>query len=429
MRKASSPLLLLLFFAFLLSIAVGYGLAQTEPMAQSEQPAQVEESSIFDGITKGKERLQREWQDFRQSIHYTTSVRVITVGDIMVHDNQLQAAFISPEAGYQFDSYFTEVSPIFAEGDWVLGNLETTLAGSDKGFTGYPQFNSPAELAVALKNAGFNVITTANNHSLDRREVGVLRTLDRLDEKGFLYTGTFRSEAERNEPLLLTKNNITIALFAYTYGTNGIPIPNGKDYLVNLIDLEQMKADIVKARQAGADVIAMAVHFGNEYQREPSVQQVTLVDQLFAAGVDIIYGSHPHVVQPFEIRTWEDEAGKEHQGVVIYSLGNFISDQRGDYKDLGLIFDLTIEKEYPSQKVIFKQVEAIPTYVNRYWQDGKRIYRILPLEQVVKDQGAEGLTAQQITQLEKYHEELRGHVHSRLGENVFQFLRTPPVEK
>jgi poly-gamma-glutamate synthesis protein (capsule biosynthesis protein) len=140
-------------------------------------------------------------------------------------------------------------------------------------------FNSPAELGHTLKDVGFTAVSTANNHSLDRKESGILQTIKHLDEAGLLHTGTFASPEERDEPLLLKKDGFTLALLSYTYGTNGIAIPDGKPYMINLIDPELIKEDIARAREKGADLVAVALHFGVEYQRQPNEAQKKTAEQ------------------------------------------------------------------------------------------------------------------------------------------------------
>ena len=192
---------------------------------------------------------------------YTTEAKLIAVGDIMMHGSQIRSGYNSQTKTYSYETFFREVKDIFSTGDWVIGNLETTLAGAEAKYTGYPRFNAPAELADAIKEAGFNILTTANNHSLDRNEKGVLKTLENVKQRGLLPVGTAASQEESEEILKKKKNEISLAILAYTYGTNGIPIPKGKDYLVNLIKEEEIVKDILEARQLGVDIVTVALHF------------------------------------------------------------------------------------------------------------------------------------------------------------------------
>lgn len=312
-----------------------------------------------------------------------TRVSVMAVGDIMVHDQQLEGAWNSAEQSYDFLPSFVHVQPLFQEADWVIGNLETTLTGQEARYSGYPMFNSPESLAQTLIDVGFTAVSTANNHSLDRKEAGVLKTIEHLDQVGLLHTGTFRNPQERDESLMLSKDGLTLALLSYTYGTNGIPIPEGKPYLVNLIDHELMKKDIARAREKGADLVAVALHFGDEYKRLPNAFQKQTAESALQYGADLILGAHPHVVQPYEWKTVTLEDGQEHKGLIAYSLDNFISAQRWDYKDVGAILKLTLHKGENGEASI-EHAEMIPTYVYFSRKNGKRSYVIYPVPQTLE---------------------------------------------
>lgn len=344
---------------------------------------------------------------------YIKEAKLIAVGDIMMHGSQIASGYDAKQKKYNFDGFFTEVKNIFLTGHWVIGNLETTLAGAAAGgYTGYPLFNSPAELADAAKKAGFNILTTANNHSLDRGEKGVLKTLQNLRDRQLASTGTFASAKEAEKILVVTKNNISMAVLAYTYGTNGIPIPKGKDYLVSLINEKKIVQDIVKARQQGVDLITICLHFGDEYQRQPNSQQKKLVDTLVKAGADIILGSHPHVVQPYKIFELPGKDGKTRKAVAIYSMGNFISGQIGNYKDLGVIFTVNVRKKFPEKTVEISKVEAIPTWVHRYYLRGKLNFRVLPLQTIVDRRNDPILPKSEYPRLEKSLQEMKKHLQS-----------------
>ncbi len=343
---------------------------------------------------------------------YFTEAKLIAVGDIMMHGMQIKSGYNSPTKTYSYQSFFTEVKDILSTGDWVIGNLETTLAGPESGYTGYPLFNAPATLADAIKWAGFNILTTANNHSLDRREKGVLKTLENLRDRDIYPVGTAASLAESQQILMVEKNEILMAFLAYTYGTNGIPIPQGKDYLVNLIDEEKIIQDINRAKQKGADIVTVALHFGAEYQRLPNAQQKQLVESLVNGGADIILGSHPHVVQPYKIFKIPTENGETRQAVVIYSMGNFISNQTKKYTDLGVIFKVNIRKSFPEETIEFSAVEALPTWVHRYRKNGKLNFRVLPLEQVITTKNDPLLQSKDYSLLEKYLTQMNSHINS-----------------
>ncbi|ERT09567.1 bacterial capsule synthesis PGA_cap family protein [Lyngbya aestuarii BL J] len=343
---------------------------------------------------------------------YTREAKLVAVGDIMMHGSQIKSGYNPSTKTYNYDNFFTEVKEIISQGDWAIGNLETTLAGSETGYTGYPMFNAPDTLADAIKNAGFNVLTTANNHSLDRREAGVLKTLENVRSRGIEPVGTAASAEEDEEILILEKNEISMAILAYTYGTNGIPIPEGKDYLVNLIDEAEIIEDIQAAEDLGVDVVTVALHFGSEYQRQPNQQQKQLVKSLVDAGADIILGSHPHVVQPYEVFERTDKSGNIQKAVAIYSMGNFISNQRGDYKDLGVIFKVNIRKYFPEETIEFTEIQALPTWVHRYSANNKYNFRILPLEKTVTEKNDPLLPQSEYSVLSRYLDQMNRHIHS-----------------
>ncbi len=313
-----------------------------------------------------------------------TRVSISVVGDIILHMPQVEAAQL-PGGGYDFKDVFREVKPIIEKADIAVCNFETTISTPQRGYTGYPCFKSPEAILDALKDAGFDVATTANNHPFDGGEFGVTNTCDKLDQYGFLHTGTARTLEERDKLLMVSKNGINLAVVAYTYGTNGMEGTIRKDrqsYMTNLwLDVEAVKRDIARARTAGADVVIACVHWGAEYVRKPDELQKKTASQFFEAGADIIFGSHPHVLQPME-RTTVTRAGKNHDAFVIYSLGNFVSNQRNEtvrYTDSGVILNLEVVKNLDSGEVTIGQISYVPTWVDRYTSGGKLRYRILPV--------------------------------------------------
>jgi len=389
------------------------GCSQKAFMQPEPQPSPQVTMKVVSAQPVSQQPLLPEAQEKQEEKQLT----LLAVGDIMVHQEQLEAAWDPKKKVYDFAPFFAKVAPVLKQGDLVLGNLETTLAGSKSGYTGYPQFNSPESLATVLKQVGFSAVTTANNHSLDRREAGVLATIAHLDQAGLPHTGTFRSAEERNQPLFLEKNGIKLALLSYTYGTNGIPIPKGKPYLVNLIQPALIKQDVTRAKLMGADLVAVALHFGNEYQRMPSQFQKNMADVSIQAGADLIIGHHPHVVQPYEWRTVTMADGSKRTGFVAYSLGNFISAQRRDYKDVGAILKLDIRKQTDG-KTIIKQSEIIPTYVHYYRKAGKRNYVIYPLPQTLQANAPRDpqINAETYRHMQRIYQEMIKHVTSFSGQ-------------
>ncbi len=308
------------------------------------------------------------------------------VGDIMIHSPQIAGAYLESEDRYDFQENFSYITSYLKKADFVVGNLETTLAGKEYGgYSGYPLFNSPPELAGVLKKSGFDLLITANNHSLDRGTAGIINTIHNLEEAGLNFVGTARSLEERKGGYFLTRNGIKIAFFAYTYGTNGLPIPPGQDYAVSLMNEQCMREDIFRARNAdGADIVVFYMHWGNEYQQIPSDQQRELARKLIDLGVNVIIGSHPHVVQPAEIIETEKGAG-----LVFYSLGNFISNQRDHYCDTGVIAYIKIQLDPEPDTIRITLLEIEPTWVHKYREEGRWRYRILPVREVLNTDQAQ----------------------------------------
>lgn len=265
----------------------------------------------------------------------TTRLSLLFVGDIMQHDSNIAAAFDLETKRYDYSACFEYVAPILRAADLTFGNLELTLAGAP--YKGYPQFSAPDALAVELKKSGFDILVTANNHSLDRRRKGLERTLRVLDSLQLLHTGTFRDSLERSEtyPLIVTKNGFQLSLLNYTYGTNGIPVT--KPNIVNLIDTVLIKHDLEKARSQHSDAIIVFMHWGAEYQSLPNQEQKRLAALCFREGANLVIGAHPHVLQPMQ---WN----KQENQVVVYSLGNFVSGQRPRYRDGGAMVWIDLQK-------------------------------------------------------------------------------------
>ena len=302
--------------------------------------------------------------------NFRNEVKLIAVGDIMMHFPQIKAG--KNQNGYDYSHFFDEVSPILKKGDITIGNLETTLAGKKYDYSGYPRFNAPQILAKNLKDAGFTILNTSNNHSLDRFEKGVINTIDSLNNNNLNHIGTSNSKERNNYPLIINKKGINLAFFSYTYGTNGISIPKNKDYLVNLIDKDLIKNDLKLIENREIDFKIIYLHFGNEYKTYPNNYQKKLVTWLFENGFDVVLGSHPHVLQPMETYTINAE-----KKFVIYSLGNFISNQRDKYRDSSIILEMDFEKNYLNGKTNMKDINYHPTWVYRYYDKNKYNYKIL----------------------------------------------------
>ncbi len=306
------------------------------------------------------------------NINIYEKVVMYSVGDIMMHDSLIKSG--EHKGNYNYDHFFTEVKEIFKDGDIVSGNLETTISGEKYKYTGFPKFNSPYEYLLSLKKIGFNILSTANNHSLDRGEIGVINTIKNLKKTGIKFVGTSNNNNSKKRVLITSYNNIKFAFLSYTFSTNGISIPKGKDYLVNMINKSQINEDLNYAKSNEVDLIVSYLHFGNEYERIPNNYQKEVVKYFLKNGVDIVLGSHPHVVQPFKFYR-----GNNKNQFVIYSLGNFLSGQYNRYRDLGIILRFEIVKNIVTDEIISINFQYILTYVKRYWDKDRLNYKIIPI--------------------------------------------------
>ena len=305
-----------------------------------------------------------------------TTIHLTAIGDIMCHGPNYKAAYISSTDSYDFSPFFKNISSYTSKADLTIGNLETTFAGKARGYSGYPTFNSPSELGQAIKDIGVDVLGTANNHCMDKGYSGLSSTLDVLDEMEFSHMGTSRSDEEQNSILVRNVNGINIAFLAFTYGTNGITIPKDKSFCVNLIDKDLILKQLESAKRMNVDMICVNMHWGVEYQTSPNSEQKDLADFLFKNGVDIIFGSHPHVLQPMEKRTVTLDDGSTKDCFVIYSLGNFISNQSDVNTQDTIILNLQITKSGKDGKISIDSFDYIPVYCYNKGSSSKNRYEL-----------------------------------------------------
>jgi poly-gamma-glutamate synthesis protein (capsule biosynthesis protein) len=297
------------------------------------------------------------------------------VGDLMGHSPLFKYAQTA-DGGYDFFPYFEPVFEALSEADITIGNLETVMAGKTKDYSGYPAFNTPNEYADALKKTGFDFLVTTNNHSYDRLEAGVLRTLNELQKRNFYTFGTYRNYNERDSVRLFEAEGITFALLAYTQFSN-IRVPSDKPYLVNIYEENLVKKQIAEARKAGAELIIVHYHWGDEYKKEPNAVQKEMTRTAIEAGADCIIAEHPHVLQPFEMKKASRSASVDSV-FIAYSLGNFISNQQWRYSDAGVIVRLAYVKE--NGKIKLRKHEFVPTWVFKGRIGGKGAFRVLPAQ-------------------------------------------------
>lgn len=307
-------------------------------------------------------------------------VTLTAVGDVVMHTPIVDSAFDPATGAYDFRPIFTGINQDLLRSDLAVGVLESPLAGPEEKYTGYPRFNAPGAIADALKWAGLDLVFTAHNHCLDRGISGLESTLAYLDQIGLPYVGGQRQPKQARYRIVAVKG-IRLAFLSYTTITNGIATPSGWEWAVNRLDFSRVAEDIAAAKRNGADGIIMAMHTGTEYQRQPSPDQRKLIDRLLDMGVDIILGSHVHVVQPLEVRqVVSADGGPTRTCVIAYSLGNFLSNQRWRYSDSGLMLQIRLEKRSDGPGINVVGLDSNPLWVHRYYFRERPVYRILKLD-------------------------------------------------
>ena len=311
-----------------------------------------------------------------------THANLAIIGDIMCHNSQYVDAYNSNEKTYDFSYVFDDIKDYIFKADLAIGNLETTFAGKERGYSNYPNFNTPEQLAINLKDLGIDILSTANNHCMDTGYSGLVSTLNYLDEAGISHTGTNRSVDEQNAILIKEVNDIKIAFLAFTYGTNGITIPQDKDYCVNLIDEDFMKSQIELAKKQNPDVICVSMHWGIEYENVQNPTQEYLANFLFENGIDVILGSHPHVLQPMERRSVVLDNGAQKECFVIYSFGNFMSAQTQKNTRSSIILNLELNKDGYTGKTTIGDISYIPIYMYKSYNSAKK-YKVLDMQKAV----------------------------------------------
>ncbi|BES65791.1 CapA family protein [Gottschalkiaceae bacterium SANA] len=312
----------------------------------------------------------KDWQE---------DAEFLFTGDMMFHMPQIEGAKKDDEDGYDFSGSFSAIESLVSGADLAVANLETTLAGERLPYRGYPQFNTPDQAAEAIRSAGFDVLMTANNHSVDSGKRGLLRTLSVLDELGFQHTGT---KVEEEEAVLIVEvQGIRVAMINATYGLNGLESYLTAEERVSLISIigdgARIEAEI-EAVKASVDFVIVLPHWGQEYQRQPSRLQKNLADRWFDAGADAIIGSHPHVIQPMEVRA--------NGQFIAYSLGNAISNQRERvgkpaywrFTEDGVLLFMTLSKNPWTGETSIIDLRAQPTHVERKWTGEEWSHRIVP---------------------------------------------------
>ena len=293
------------------------------------------------------------------------SARIRAVGDVITHQVQLDNAR-QTDGSYDFSPQFARIADALADADYTIANLETTVGRKDnKAYSGFPMFNTPESLLDALTDAGVDFLTLANNHILDRGFEGLKLTVDNVARRGFDFAGANRTPGEKEKAVVVDAGGVRVGMLCYTEMTNGMKKKKDKSparqYGVNYLEDADFDADVRKLRSAGAEVVIALPHWGVEYRREPTQSMVTTAQALIAAGVDVVLGSHPHMVQPVTAVEVTDESGRTRRGLVAYSLGNFISNQSKHDTDWGIMLDFTL-KERETGGFDVEDVRVMPTF-------------------------------------------------------------------
>ena len=297
----------------------------------------------------------------------TKKMSLVAVGDCLIHG----AVYMDAKTGtdtYDFSDMISLVKPMIENYDLKYYNQETIIGGKNLGVSHYPRFNSPDEIGDNMVELGFNLVSLANNHALDKDEAGILYSNEYWKGKNVITAGTYSSSEMRDDINVYEQNGIKYAFLAYTTSTNGLNVPAGKDYLINVYSDEQAKEDIDKIKDK-VDVIIVSMHWGDEYVLEPTESEKEIAQYLSSLGVNLIIGSHPHVIQP---------VGYVNDTLVIYSLGNFLSGQRpmGVDKTIGLLVGMDIVVK--DDKVTFENIEKSLLYTYSTTRDTN--YKVYPFK-------------------------------------------------
>lgn len=409
-RQQRSPMiqiLLVLIAVLFVADAIVIGLCLKTPGSAktNQKPSTSQGDSDTSSSTDGTEAPTEE------APQLVSTATVLSTGDILMHGKVINSGK-QDDGSYNFDSIFQYVKSYSQAADFSVANLETTLCGTDNGYAyaGNPKFNCPDAIVDSLKGAGFDMLLTANNHADDTSLVGYKRTLNVVREKGLDTLGTYLS-ADEQKWTIEEVNGIKIGMVCYTYSDgfsqNGYPLLNynevGENGILNYFTYDklpefytQLQGYLDEMEAAGAEATVVYLHWGEEYKWKtgegPNANQTAMAQKLCDMGVDVIVGGHPHVVQPVDLLTSGTDA--EHKTIVLYSMGNAVSNQRKEemqqseptgHTEDGVLFCVTFAK-YSDGSVCVNSAELIPTWVNMHANSGSTEYNILPLEEATAAQ-------------------------------------------
>jgi len=413
MRKFvwTMAILITFFLALFIFLSSPHSPLQLNQLFQPDTPGAGDQNDHFSAETKEEEKEPETYEpDIRQ-------VSFLTLGNIIAHQPQIEQAD-SGNNRYDFSPSFDFIASYLQKADIVVGDLETAQADPEtsyfrvSGYTGWPLFNAPGEFTEALADAGVNVLTLANNHVLDRGLEGLSQTIDHIRSHGITTFGAYKSWEEYNTPVIVEHNGIRIALVGYTYGTNGNPIPSGHEYCVKLtsyfIDISELLEDIKLLRSLDVDFVAVFPHWGAEHTSEPKPERLRQVaEEIAASGADLIIGGHPKYIQPIEWFFNINPDGSERATLVIYSQGNFISNQHYPYNEspfveYGLLLNIELYKNMDTGHAWIGDTDYTITWVHRRWR-----HRILPLRDLFTATAEEyNLSPQKVAELEIWYQRI-----------------------
>lgn len=298
-----------------------------------------------------------------------TSLTLFAVGDSLIHGSVYKTNF--DNGSYNFNEMLELIKPYSSEADLAYYNQETILGGEELGFSSYPTFNTPEEFGDNMVDAGFNLVSLANNHTLDKGVAGIAHSVNFWNSyENVIATGSSLSVEEQENIEVLEINGITYTMLSYTTLTNGIPVPSGKEYLVNLYDYEEVKKDVEEAQEK-ADLVIVAMHFGTEYTHTPTGEQVEIATELANLGVNIVIGNHPHVIEPIEFID---------NTLVMYALGNLVSAQIGIERLVGLMVNVEITKVQTSDTESYIEINKVEAGLHHTYYRNWNNYKVYPFE-------------------------------------------------
>ncbi len=304
------------------------------------------------------------------------TLTLIAAGDIMAHWDQVESAR-RPDGSFDFTAAFSAVAGDLA-GGYAVGNLETVFGGPGRGYSSYPRFSTPDAFGQSLKEAGFDFVTTCNNHSLDADGPGLIRTLERLDALGLAHTGTYATQEASREITVVEAGGMRIALLAFTFSTNGIPPPAEAPWMVNMLTEQKLADDLRKAKALDPDLTVVMPHMGNEYETYTRDVFLEWMERMLVLGADVVLASHPHVLQPMLVRDLPAADGGTRQGFIICSLGNFISTQLEEPRDESILLKLSFSRR-PGERPVLERVSFVPIWTSYRDSTGAVNIRVVPV--------------------------------------------------